>query len=264
MLLLDVNDKIYGMRKWVVIATISLVIATGLTGCGNAIPELTEEQQSQVCEYAAQALVRHMRGYQSMVLDEQQIANESQRLEDAAALRAEIEAEKEASKKAKEEAKNDANEGNGTDSSSNVAVYHDLGEFVGLDGVKLSYAGYEVCDSYPSDTEAGDWQGVCRATNGNKLVVFKYDMTNVTSGDCTVDIASKNIRCTFKVGGSVNKTALTTMLSNDLLMYRGVVAVGDTNQAVAVIEMSEEDASNLSSVKMKVKCGGESMETTLF
>lgn len=251
------------MRKWVVTATISLVMMSCLTGCGNAIPEMTKEQQAQVCEYAAQVLVRHTRGYQSDILSEQQIAEEAKRLEDAAALRVEIEKEREASKIAKEEA--DKGSGNdGADNNDSAPVYHDLGEFIGLTGVKLSYVGYEVCDSYPYDISPNDWQGVCRATNGNKLVVFKYEMTNVTSSDVTVDIASKGIKCTYKIGGSVNKTALTTMLSNDFIMYRGIVAVGDTNQAVAVIEMSEEDAGNLSSVKMKIKCGGESMETTLF
>ena len=245
------------------IATISLVTAASLSGCGNAIPDMTSEQQAEVCEYAAQMLVRHTRGYQNDILSVDQIADETQRLEDAAALRVEIEAEREAAKQAKEEAKKDRDKDSG-DTVSTAPVYHDLGEFIGLDGVKLSYVGYEVCDSYPSDVTSNDWQGVCRATNGNKLVVFKYDLTNVSSSDCTIDIASKGIKCTYKTGDNVNKTALTTMLNNDFIMYRGTVAVGATNQAVAVIEMSEDDANNLSSVKMKIKYKSESMETTLF
>lgn len=248
------------MKKWVIRTTISLLVGLCLTGCGNAIPELSKEEQAEVCEYAAQLLVRHTRSYQRDILEQAEIEAERERLEKAAALRVQIEAEKEAGKNNKDE----KNETVGGDASTEAAVYRDIAEFIGLDGVKVSYAGYEVCDSYPTDVSTNDWQGVCRATKGNKLIVFQYDIASESGDDCQVDIAAKAIKCTFKVNGNINKAALTTMLNNDFIMYRGTVVAGGTVRVVAVIEMPEDDATNLSTVKMKVKYDGQSMETTLF
>lgn len=251
------------MRKWVVKATILLSACICLSGCGNAIPELTDDQRAEVCEYAAQALVRHTRSYKEEILSQEAIEAEKTRLQKMAELKAQIAAELEANKNAKDEPDQKDNKGEGQ-IVDETPVYRDIAEFLGFSGVKIGFAGYEVCDSYPADSTAGDWQGLCVATKGNKLVVFKFDIENTLGEDAFVDIANKSVRCTVKINGTINKTALTTMLGNDFCLYRGTVAMGDTSQAVVVVEMSANDTSSIASAKMKIKAGSDWMETTLF
>lgn len=250
------------MRKWVINTTIIISICACLVGCGNAIPELTDDERAEVCEYAAQALVRHTRSYKEQILSEEAVRAEQERLQKQAELKAQIAAELEN----KQNSKNDAiDSGNGNgDGAVEVPVYRDISEFLGFDNIKINYAGYEVCDSYPTDSVAGDWQGICVATKGNKLVVFQYDIVNESGADATVDIAGLGAKCTFKINGNVNKTALTTMLGNDFCLYRGQLSAGESTRVVAVIELPEGDASSLKSANMKLKKGSDMMETTLF
>ncbi len=249
------------MRKWVIRTTIIISACLFLVGCGNAIPELTDNERAEVCEYAAQALVRHTRSYKAQVLSEEAIKVEQERLQKQAELKEQIEAELEA----KHNSHDDVIDGGaGEGDTVESIVRRDIAEFLRIDGVKINYAGYVVCDSYPTDSIAGDWQGMCVATKGNKLVVFQYDIVNESGADIAVDIAGTSAKCTFKINGLSNKTALTTMLGNDFCLYRDTLLAGASSQAVAVIELPESEANNLKSVNMKLKTGSDMMETTLF
>ncbi|MDE6714798.1 MAG: hypothetical protein K2K20_13820 [Lachnospiraceae bacterium] len=53
-------------------AFVGAVLMMSLSGCGNAIPDMTEEQQSMVTEYAAQLLLKYDANYQSTILTEEQ------------------------------------------------------------------------------------------------------------------------------------------------------------------------------------------------
>lgn len=250
------------MRKWILKATIIISAIVFLTGCGNAIPELTEDEREEVCEYAAQALYRHTRSYEQKILTEEAVRAEEERLQKQAELKEQIATELENKQSSK---KDESNNSDGTaDNSEEIPVYRDIADFLGLDGVKINYVGYEVCDSYPTDSTPGDWQGVCVATKGNKLVVFQYDIVNELESDAFIDIASMTAKCTFKINGNVNKTALTTMLGNDFCLYRGSVSAGGTSRAVAVIELPASEAGSLKSTNMKLKKNSDMMETTLF
>ena len=81
--------------------------------------------------------------------------------------------------------------------------------------------------------------------------------------DNYLDMASLDKRFTFKVDGK-SKTALTTLLFDDLINYRDTIGPGETKQAVIVIEMSSDDAASIGSVTMKIKAGDEIYETTLL
>lgn len=233
-----------------------------LGGCGNAIPDLTEEQHRMVTEYAAQLLLKYDANYQSTILTEEQSKEAEDALIRDAELAALVREHQEMNQAAGE------NESGGREDPSEPAepVYTDVDSFLGLsDSVEIEYAGYLVCDSYPESTEANDWQGVARATSSNsKLVVFTFTVKNISGSDYALDMASLGAKYSFRINGNITKTSLTTLLTNDLMMYRGTIPAGESVEAVLLIEMPAADTENFTGIKMNMKLGDSRAETTLL
>ncbi|MDE6531709.1 MAG: hypothetical protein K2K96_13205 [Lachnospiraceae bacterium] len=247
----------------VFMAFVGAVLTMSLSGCGNAIPDMTEEQQGMVTEYAAQLLLKYDANYQNTILTEEQSREAEEELIRDAELAALVQ-EQQAMQQAAEENKSEG----GREESSEPAepVYTDVDSFLGLSGsVEIEYAGYLVCDSYPEGTEENDWQGVARATSTNsKLVVFTFTLKNVSGSDYMLDMASLGAKFSFRINGNITKTSLTTLLTNDLMMYRDTIPAGESVDVVLLIEMPTADTENFTSIKMTMKLGDSRAETTLL
>lgn len=239
------------------------VLLTMLNGCGNAIPDMTEEQQDMVTEYAAQLLLKYDANYQNTILTEEQ----SREAEEELIREAELEA---LVRERQEMQETDENEDGGSSNEDpaepETPVYTDVDSFFGLsDSVEIEYAGYLVCDSYPENVQANDWQGVARATSANsKLVVFTFTVKNVSGGDYLLDMASLGAKFSFRINGEITKSSLTTLLTNDLMMYRDTIPAGETVDAVLLIEMPAEDTESFTGIKMTMRVGDSRAETTLL
>lgn len=255
------------MKKYItgLFSLLALAIVLQLTGCGNAIPEMTEREQRMVTEYAAYLLLKYDANYQSsMLTEEESRAMEEEMIRDAeraAQIREQQEWEEQRASQSQE-----SESGNGGGSSeSSAPVYTDVDSFLGLDGLEIEYAGYLVCDSYPQNVGSNDWQGVARAGSDNTtLVVFTFTLTNVSGSDYMLDMASLNAKFTFKINNSIIKSSLTTLLANDLLMYRNVIPAGESTEAVLLIELQKSEAESVTGIKMIMKLGDERAETTLL
>lgn len=247
-------------RKIGMIAVLLLSILGCLTGCGNAIPDMTEEETRMVEEYAAQLILKYDRNYQASVLTEQQKAAEIAKLEQKAQIQKKIEEDKKKQQEnAKaEEDKNASENGSGTDSQiSEPLPDTDVDEFLELGPMNVEYSGYRVVKSYPEATEVNDWQGITRATGNNMLIVFEYIITNTGVEDSVLDMTKRDVRYGFKINDSLNKAPITTLLLNDFCNYRDTVLAGESKKAVLIVEVSPETAENLQSVRMNLKYNGE-------
>lgn len=255
------------MKKFRILTT-ALLCAFVLTACGeNVIPDLPEDDLRQVEEYAAKLLLKYDKNYKDKILSEEEIQKEEEALRKKAELALLVEEQKRqeeelAQQKAEEEAAQQEAEGQSTQQPAEN-LYTDVDEFLGLSGVNIEYTGYEVCDSYPQTAE-NDWQGVAMATGNNKLVVFKFAVTNVSGMDYYLDMGSQSARVTFKVNGTATKSALTTLLTNDFLHYRGNIVADATEEMVMIMELPGSDAEQLSSVVMNLKVNGQTGKTTLL
>lgn len=253
--------KNYMTRTFMALTGVFLAMALG--GCGNAIPDMTEEQHAMVTEYAAQLLLKYDANYQSTILTEEQSREAEEEYIREAELAVLVQ-EQQAMQQAAEENKDG---GSGEESQeAETPAYTDVDAFFGLsDSIEIEYAGYLVCDSYPENTEANDWQGVARATSSNsKLVVFTFTLKNVSGSDYLLDMASLGAKFSFRINGDVTKTSLTTLLQNDLMMYRNTIPAGETVNAVLLIEMPAADTENFTGIKMTMRLGDSRAETTLL
>ena len=231
---------------------IVLLVALLTTGCGNKIPELSEQEQELVVEYAREVVLKHDRNYQSRLVDlslEQENVNEEE-------PETPSEEEDEASSDAKE---TDGQEVSVTDNTQTEVQNVTLEEFLKLDDVKFTYNGYELDNFYPQQGE--ELYFIMEATQGSKLLVLKFLAENTSGTEINLDIAKTETR--FKIiADGVGKNALTTMLLNDLTYYQGTIAPGENVELVLVCEIPEEQT-EISTLELTIKSVDDSATISL-
>lgn len=235
--------------KGVVAAT---AIVTLLTGCGSSMPYMTSEQEWMIGEYAALTLLRYDANNRSRLVPYEQVEERKQKLL-AIKEREEL----------KEMLQQQTENANPTEDTPEIIAGEDtvsntvgtIGAFFGLpEGVTVSYTGSEVCDSYPEDGSESDYFTLDAAA-GKKLLVLKFNISNQSQEEQLVDILSQSTAIQIKVNGSVTRSALVTMLMNDLSTYRATVAVGESVETVLLTELDEDTAANLSAVTLQLSNG---------
>lgn len=248
-------------KRWVSIALIGCLLLL-LTGCGNAIPDMTDEQMSMVTEYAAGLLLKYDADYEPLLLDDERLAEEEEiqlEIAEEAKRLADLETEREAAKQETESA--DSQSGTTGSEQEDVAQI-DPAEFLELSGLSVSYNGVDFQDAYP---ESGDEvYFAVNASDGCKLAVVHLTLVNTGAETCDVDILNKNAK--FKVSfndGEYHSTMLT-MLEDDFSSYVGTLAPGESADTVLLVDLKEEECNAIESLKLYIKYQGENTKTALY
>ncbi|MCM1126723.1 MAG: hypothetical protein NC429_09645 [Lachnospiraceae bacterium] len=228
--------------KTLIIGTVGIC----LTGCGNAIPEMTEQQQELVVEFAAGELLKFDQKHVTKLVPVEMIEEEESVPEEAPAEAPVSEEEKQ------EPAESEgipADEATVIDQTEEAPKSVD--EFLGLEGVSITYTGHEIADSYPTEM-SDDVFFFMSATENNKLLVLKFQVENVSGVETVLDLAKGQTRYKIAVNG-VEQNALTTMLLNDMAYYQGTLAAGESIELVVVGEVSSEQAGQIESLALTMK-----------
>ncbi|MCM1145781.1 MAG: hypothetical protein NC318_12715 [Blautia sp.] len=212
-------------------------IACILTGCGNTMPELTEEENDIITEYAVGLLLKYDKNYNSRLIDLAAYEEEQDVIRanaEAAKEQAELE---EAAKEAEEESEiadtEIVNAGEETEAST-------IEEFYGIDGFSFQYMGYDLKTEYPEN--AGDEAEAffaMEATPGMQLVILKFMAINQTGAATELNMLNYNTKLRVTLNGETSKAVLSTMLLNDIQNYKGTLDVGGSTELVAVAEVPE-------------------------
>lgn len=230
----------------------TMTVALGLTACGNAIPDMSEAEMQAVGGYAALTLMKYDTGHRSRLVDLEVVAQveEQRRAQaEAEALRREL------------EAASQENEGAGMRPTEDTPVIGTNGvpeaapismeEALCLpEGVSITYREMEVCDSYP-DENGGFFS--MSAGDGNRFIVLKYDLYNGSGQDQSIDLLSQGAAFNVTANGSFTRRALTTMLMDDLTIYKDTVAAGASIETVLVVEVERSVADSLISLSLSLK-----------
>lgn len=224
------------MKKMSMIAGI-VFLACALAGCGRQMPELTEEENEIITEYAVDLLLKYDKNYSNRLIDleayreEQaslQARMEAQAAEDAAKAEAEAQSAKEA-----EESGEAA-----VDNTIVESLISSIEEFYGIDGVVFRYMGYDLTYTYPEADESTAFFSM-DATPGTELLILKFLVTNISDEQKDLNMPDYGIRTRINVGAGISENALSTMLLNDLQTYIGTLGPDESTELVAVIEVPE-------------------------
>lgn len=221
-------------------------LLVSLSGCGNTIPALSEEQEALVVEYASTAVLKHDANYQGKLMDLSTLANEEETPEEettqAPAEDTNIPEESAPVQEPQQEAGNAEQE--------EAQVQANAEQVLGLHDVSLTCSGYEVDEFYPKN--GNEIYFVMNATPGNNLLVMRFTLRNLLNEEQEIQIRPGAVRVKIDLNGG-EKNALTTMLLNDLATYQGTLGPNEETELVVVGEYPVEDLQVIDSLSVKLK-----------
>ena len=242
--------EIKRMKRRTISGAAVLLAITFMTGCGNAIPELNDQQQELVVEYAAGMALKYDVNRESKLVE---LTLEQEETDPAPADET---PEQEAVPDTEKAGEADTNEDQQQEALPDVAVIDNtqstsIEAFLNLDSVTFTYTGCETYDFYP-DQNQEEFYFVMNATQGNKLLVLKFMAENISGTEAVLDMNQSETRYKLMVNGE-RKNALTTMLLNDLAYYQGTIAPGESVELVLVCEVSSEQAEMTPTLELTMK-----------
>ncbi|MBQ7765771.1 MAG: hypothetical protein IJ397_02880 [Lachnospiraceae bacterium] len=216
------------------VAILSSGLILSLNGCASAIPELTTDEQDMVTQYMADLLLQYDANYQDSLLEEEEltIALEEQREKEEAA-RLEAEEQERLEQEKIEESKPDEIE---TDITPSYADIGSMADASNLAGVEFDYLGYDIVSQYPDHSE-GELVFAMTPTEGNELLIIKFQLSNVSGTDCAVDMIQTGTSYAIKINDGSYAPALTTLIENDLSTIGTVLPVESGKEVVLISEV---------------------------
>lgn len=209
-----------------------------LTGCGDVeMVQLTQEQEMQVTEYAAGLLLQDALNYETRLVDTEALLEQlAAEQEYQRQLDAKVEAMKNAQKNEKDEKEQMETETTQVvDASTGQTVVASLEEILDLEQVSIDYQGYEIVDSYPEDQ--GSLVFAMDATDGQRLFVLHFALSNLSDTEQSINLAQSGCRYRCSINGESYQSALSTLLLNDMSLYKEVLEAGQTEDVVLVWEV---------------------------
>lgn len=239
-------------KPFITILTGAMIVS--LCGCGNAIPNLSEEQEALVVEYASTAVLKHDANYQGKLVDLSTITNEEEvppeEITQAPVEETNIPEEPAPVQEPQPEADSAAQQ--------EEEVQVNAEQILGLQNVSLICSGYEVDEFYPKN--GNEIYFVMNATPGNNLLVVKFTLKNLLNEEQDIQIQPGTVRVKINLNGE-EKNALTTMLLNDLATYQGTLGPDEETELVVVGEYPVEELQTIDALSVKLK--NESSEVIL-
>ena len=249
-----------------------------LSGCGDGFVDLTEDESKQIVNYSTNVLNDHNSAVKGSLenlsktdLRDIVIKDDPSIIDDIEAAKAEATAEAEEAA-APEPAKDNNDGGGSSDAPDSEDTEHaplevqdaDIASILGLSGFSVEYAGHDITESYPGDSESGNEMtfSIEPATQNDKLLILNFDITNTGDSEAVCDILSLQPRFRFSTGGRVH-SFLTTLLLNDLSTLSVSLAPGESKRAVLAAEISNEKADALSDLTLIIIGGEENTEIVL-
>lgn len=245
------------MRKFTKLGA-ALIAASVLpmAACGSSMPELTEEQNRLIVEYAAGLLLKYDENNHGRIVD----IEESEPVNEL-----EVQVEEPVAEETEEPEEAEVIENTQTPDEVQMGeaiAERSIEEFYGIEGVSIAYTGFEVKDTYPDVAEDNLFFAM-NASAGSKLLVFNFMVTNVGGQDLNLDMSAYNTKFKISINGESPKYILTTMLMNDLASFTGTIPAGASENLVLVSEISEEASGSVQSVALLMKNELEDAQLTL-
>lgn len=247
-------------KKKLAIAGIVLLGASMLSGCG--IVDMTEAESRLIAGYAADVLIRYDKSYvERFAEDDDSMKVEPDSIQaEATPTPAPTEQPTEVPTVAPTEIVADDNMMAPEHDKAQVVVQEmspaKVGEIFGLNGIEITYAGCQNLQSYPV-TEADQLAFQVEATNGNKLLVYSFDLTNVLSNPQNCNLIGQNLKFRIRINGTDMLNAQKTLLLDDLSQLNLVLNPREAKRGVIVCQVAGDYNPEITSVELIVRTGGQ-------
>ena len=235
------------MKKSIIsLLTVTLTAIT-LSGCALApVPDMTEEQEKLVAEYAAGLLLKYDQSYENQIMTPEQLekAKERERIQKERDEKTRILAEqylektkaaennkgKNKSSEKSDDTKKEENKGPEAITGSNI------GTFLGTDGLEISDDGFKTVKSYP---ETGNNVFSVDAANGNELVVANIKVSNQSSDAKDIDMFSRGVVFYLDLADGSKIPCCSTLLLDDFSIYKDQIGAGTSVETILLFETAQ-------------------------
>ena len=220
-----------------------------LTGCGAALPDMTDEDANAIGEYAAITLLKYDANSRSRLVDLSQIEQSEEAQEPSVTEPSSAEPLPEEQPSAEPL---DLENTPVTDTNTSEPEMADsLESFFELpEGVSLLCTGYEFTQSYEGEENT---HFALEATEGKELLVLQFTMQNQSGSSQEINIFDRRDNYRVSVNASDTRTALSTMLIEDLSTYKGALPDGGTEKLVLVFELEAAQTGSVESIVLSLK-----------
>ena len=234
-------------------AVIGCIALTGCSQFDSQIPNLTNEEEALVVEYATETLLKYDshagdkigRKPEDFVINKSVIEGTVEDLDPVPEPTPEPSLDITIPD---ENIENPSDVLDNTEDENSVSSVSDVIEFPS--GVSITYSGYEVTDHYPDSV--GDYF-VLTASPGKELLLVKFNVVNNGSDTALLDVASTGVKFKIILNDGMARNALTTMLLNDLAFYKDNIEPGESKELVVVGEYVSSELQGISSVGLRIK-----------
>ena len=221
------------------------VCAVMLAGCGNVLPEMSDSEMDAISEYAAITMLKYDANSKSRLVDWNNLPEPKE--EKPVILEPEVPVQE----STEEPQASQGQDGATSQEAEGAAEASSIEEFLELPaGVGVSYVGYDVMQSYQQED---DLYFALEASAGKKLLVLSFDLQNLSGEDQNIRMIDKDNNYRITVNDSYTRTALTTMLDNDLSTFMGNVAVGESRRVVLLMEIDMDQVPQVDQILLKLK-----------
>lgn len=241
-------------RRKMLLASVLCVLVVGVSGCGNAIPELTESQEQAITDYAVDIVLKYDVNYQSRLVE----LSEEDLAESEEAVVTPGPAPEESVGMDPVEKVPEVSVGEAV--TANLSVEEVLGW---TDICKLNYKEFQIADSFETDSAEQGYVSV-EAAEGNKLLVAGFTLENVSSQEQHINMIANDAKFSLNVGNGSVKRCQVTLLENDLSTYFGDVPANGSADVVLIVEMAEELLQDVASLTLNVENGEKIATIPLF
>lgn len=235
------------MRKnCIKVSAFMIIMIVLLGGCGSELPDMTQEEEQVIGEYAAKLLLKYDANNRSRLVSRELVRVwESDQAEEI--VLPAPEPEKGGMEPVEDTPIVEIGQETAGITTGSIEAFYQMAE-----GVKVTFTGYEVCDSYSPDGDVGSFFTL-DAENGNKLLVLKFDMENQTQTEQKIDMLSRSAKIQVSVNGGDSYKILMTMLMNDMTTYMGTISAGQKVSTVMLTEVDVDVTESISSLSLNLK-----------
>ena len=214
-----------------------------LSGSGAQIPELNAEQEEIITQYAATTLLKYDANYESGLMSEEEMAALMREMITPTPMPTPTPMQATETEDVEEDSQGEIPEE--LIGEEEPVDNRTISEFFGLEEIDISYAGYDIVNSYP-ESGTDDWYFAMDAVEGNQLLVLNFDVMNLGAAEVEVDILNMTPRFRVFINGGEQINASTTLLTDDLKTMKMVLQPGEAVREVIIIEISETEVLELS------------------
>ena len=251
------------MKKKYNLLILIMLLSFVLTGCGNAIPDLSEEETLMVDTYMAELLLKYDENYSTKLLEENEIDKEikiRKEIEEEEKRRAEREAAREKAEQEKKESVSSNSASGGKAEAKDNAV--DLEAFLDIDDFSVECTGVTFEDSY---ADAGDEMFFSiTPSSGCKIAVSHLRITNNSSEAQILDILNKGARFKLSFNSGPYHNTMVSILLSDFTMYSGNINAGESIDLVMLVDLPESECVEVDDLDLNIKYNGESGRCSLI